>query len=155
MAKHEYTASIRWERGASVFSDNKYSRAHAWQFDGGATVRASSAPDSVPVPMSDPAGVDPEEALVASLSACHMLFFLYHACKQGFIVDRYEDDALGVMGRNPRGKISMLKATMRPRVTFSGRQPTAEELQALHHRSHEDCYIANSVNFEVVVEPTV
>lgn len=150
----EHLATVEWSRGDQAFGDNRYSRAHDWRFDGGAVVPASSAPSSVPVPMSDPAGVDPEEALVAALSSCHMLFFLAYAGKAGFTVDRYRDEAVGLLGKDERGKVSMTTITLRPAVTFSGEtRPDAAALDALHHRAHEACYIANSVRSEVRIEP--
>jgi organic hydroperoxide reductase OsmC/OhrA len=151
---HQYTATVTWERASGAkFTDNKYSRGHQWSFDGGASVRASSSPLVVPVPLSDAAGVDPEEAFVASLSACHMLFFLFHAAKKGFVVEKYEDAAVGVMGKNAEGRVAMLTVTLRPTITWGGdKQPTTEELDAMHHQSHLDCYIANSVRTEVTIE---
>jgi organic hydroperoxide reductase OsmC/OhrA len=150
----EHVATVEWRRGDQPFSDNRYSRAHDWRFDGGAMVRGSSAPSSVPEPMSDAAAVDPEEALVAAVSSCHMLFFLAFAGKAGFVVDRYSDDAVGRMGKDERGKISITELTLRPAVVFSGEsRPDAAALEALHHRAHEACYIANSIRAEVTVEP--
>lgn len=151
--QHEYSATVAWRRQAQErFSDNRYSRAHQWRFDGGAVVPASSSPLVVPL-YSAPANVDPEEAFVAALASCHMLFFLSYAARRGFVIESYEDQAVGVMGRNEQGREAMLKVSLRPRVVFSGdRQPSAEEIEVLHHRSHEDCYIANSVRTEVVVE---
>lgn len=150
----EHVASVEWSRDGQAFSDNKYARAHDWRFDGGAVVRGSSAPSSVPVPMSDPAAVDPEEALVAAVSSCHMLFFLGYAAKLGFVVDRYRDDAMGILGRDERGKMSITAITLRPEVVFSGDvQPDAAAIGDLHHRAHEACYIANSVRATVAVEP--
>ena len=153
MSTHEYTATIAWDRKGAKFTDQKYSRAHEWRFDGGTVVPASSSPWVVPVPASNAAAVDPEEAFVASLASCHMLFFLFHAAKKGFVVERYEDAAVGTMGKNAEGRTAMLRAVMRPRVTWEGRVPTAEELEALHHQAHLDCYIANSVKTDVAVEP--
>lgn len=155
MSTHEYTATVTWTRPADAkFSDNRYSRAHEWTFDGGTKVPASSSPLVVPVPMSVTAAVDPEEAFIASLSSCHMLFFLFHAAKRGFIVERYEDRAIGLMGKNAEGRTAMVKVVMKPAVTWGGdRQPDAATLEAIHHQSHLDCYIANSVNTEVTVEP--
>lgn len=151
---HSYDATVAWERGDQAFTDNRYSRGHRWKFDGGADVPASSSPFVVPVPMSDAAGVDPEEALVAATSSCHMLFFLSFAAKRGFIVDRYVDRASGIMEKNSEGRIAMTRITLRPEVVFSGaRQPTQEELDALHHDSHEHCFIANSLKSEVVLQP--
>jgi organic hydroperoxide reductase OsmC/OhrA len=148
-----YVATVVWTRAPDApFKDNKYSRAHEWRFDGGAVVKGSSAPSSVRVPLSDPTGVDPEEALVASLSSCHMLFFLAYAASAGLVIDRYEDDAVGEMGKNAKGKTAIVKVTLRPRVTWVGTPPGAEQVDELHHRSHESCYIANSVTAEIVVE---
>jgi organic hydroperoxide reductase OsmC/OhrA len=149
---HTYTATVRWQRGDQAFTDNKYSRAHDLMFDGGAVVRGSSAPSSVPLPYSDAAAVDPEEALVGALSSCHMLFFLAFAGKRGFRIDVYEDAAVGEMTKNANGKLFISKVTLSPRIVFSGdKRPTAEDVAAIHHRSHEECYIANSVRAEVVV----
>ena len=149
-----YTAVVAWEREGAVFSDNRYSRAHRWTFDGGITVAASSSPHVVPVPMSDPMGVDPEEAFVASLSSCHMLWFLSIAAKRGFVVDHYEDQAIGTLARNESGRLAMTRVVLRPDVAFSGpRLPTSEELSSMHEQAHHECYIANSVKTEVVVEP--
>lgn len=149
-----YEATVIWTRPADApFTDNRYPRAHEWRFDGGAVVPASSSPHSVRVPLSDPAAVDPEEALVAALSSCHMLFFLSYAAKAGFVVDRYEDQAVGEMGKNARGATAIVKVRLRPRITWQGAAPSAEQLEELHHRSHESCYIANSVTADVVVEP--
>jgi len=152
---HEYKATVSWRRGgAEAFTDGKFSRAHEWSFDGGVKVPASSSPLSVKVPFSRADAVDPEEALVAALSSCHMLTFLYLAYRQGFVVDSYDDDAVGVMTKNERGKLYVSKVTLRPAIAFSGaRQPSAAELAQLHHYAHEECYIANSVLTEVVVEP--
>ena len=149
----EHVATVEWARGDQAFADNRYARAHDWIFDGGAVVRGSSAPTSVPLPMSDPAAVDPEEAFVAALSSCHMLFFLAFAARAGFVIDRYRDTAIGVLARDDRGKTAMTVVTLRPDVAFSGSAPDAAALADLHHRAHEACYIANSVRTEVRVEP--
>lgn len=150
---HRYEARIAWNRNGAAFTDNRYSRGHEWSFDGGIKVPASSSPSVVPAPMSIAAAVDPEEALVASTSSCHMLWFLNLAAKQGFVIERYEDDAFGVMEKNSRGKLAFTRITLRPDIVFSGgRTPTGDELAALHHRAHDECFIANSLNFEVVVE---
>lgn len=147
----EFSATIEWARGDQPFSDKRYSRGHYWRFDGGLEVPASSSPLSVPVPMSVAANVDPEEALVASVSSCHMLWFLSIAAAAGLLVDHYADQAGGTMERDPRGKLSMTRIDLRPAIRFSGRQPGHEELVALHHRAHEECYIANSIRAEVTV----
>ncbi|EDY18916.1 OsmC family protein [Chthoniobacter flavus Ellin428] len=121
-------------------------------FDGGLTVPASPSPQVVPTPWSNPANIDPEEAYVASLSSCHMLTFLWLAGKAGFLVESYRDEAAGVMAKNERGSSWVSKVTLHPQIVWSGeKQPTAEEIDKLHHRSHEECYIANSVKTEVVV----
>jgi organic hydroperoxide reductase OsmC/OhrA len=152
---HEYKATVSWKRDGSAFSDGKYSRAHEWSFDGGVTVPASSSPLSVRLPYSRADAVDPEEAFVAAASSCHMLTFLYVAQKGGYVVDSYADDAVGVMTKNARGKLFVSKISLRPRIAFSGsKQPSAAELADLHHHAHEECYIANSVLTEMVVEPS-
>lgn len=146
-----YQATIMWEANGG-FRDGSYSRAHRWEFDGGASVPASSSPNVVPLPYSDPAGVDPEEALVASVSSCHMLWFLALAQKAGFDVASYRDVASGAMGRDERGKISVTRISLAPDIVFAGRQPSAAELAGLHHAAHESCFIANSLRTEIVVE---
>jgi organic hydroperoxide reductase OsmC/OhrA len=149
-----YVATVVWTRAPDApFKDNKYSRAHEWRFDGGAVVKGSSAPSSVRVPLSDPTAVDPEEALVASLSSCHMLFFLSFAASAGLVIDRYEDDAVGEMGKNANGRTAIVKVTLRPKIEWLGEPPSAEKLGELNHRAHEACYIANSVSAQVVIEP--
>jgi organic hydroperoxide reductase OsmC/OhrA len=150
----EYHARILWNRGDSRFTDNRYSRAHEWQFDEGVVVPASASPHVVRPPLSSQAAVDPEEALVASLSSCHMLTFLYLAQKKGFCVDSYVDAAVGVMEKNAQGRLAITRVTLRPDIRFSGeRLPNQADLDALHHAAHEECYIANSVRTEVSVEP--
>jgi organic hydroperoxide reductase OsmC/OhrA len=151
---HEYKATVLWTRGDAVFTDNRYSRGHVWKFDG-IEIPGSSAPSSVKLPYSVAEAVDPEEALVAAVSSCHMLFFLAFAGQDGFTVDRYEDAAVGAMTRNERGKLFVSKVTLNPAVTFSGaKRPAEDAVAALHHRAHEECFIANSVRSEVVVAPT-
>src|SRR5687768_2302911 len=150
----DHKATIVWQRDGAVFTDNRYSRGHVWQFDGGVEVQASSSPHNVRVPMSIEAAVDPEEAFVAALSSCHMLWFLSLAAKRGFVVDNYRDEAFGVMGKNDEGKQAITLVTLRPRVTFSGeRPPTTDELDELHHQAHEECFIANSVKAAVRCKP--
>ena len=152
---HEYTARVEWERNApEPFTDNRYHRRHRLLFDGGAEWAGSSSPAVVPQPMSDTSAVDPEEMFVASLSSCHMLWFLSIAAKQGFRVDRYADAAAGTMQRNAAGKVAMTQVTLRPQVVFGGGQlPTAAKLHAMHHQAHAECFIANSVNTDVRCEP--
>jgi len=154
MASH--TVEVTWVRGNQDFLSNGYSRRHVLRFDGGVVVPGSSSPQVVPVPMSDPAAVDPEEAFVASIASCHMLWFLALAAKKKFCVDRYADAAVGVMGRNAAGKEFISLVTLRPGVAFSGdRVPSLAELHALHHRAHEECFIANSVRTEIRCEPVM
>jgi organic hydroperoxide reductase OsmC/OhrA len=151
---HEYQATVEWQRRGAAFLDNKYSRGHTWHFDGGVAVPASSAPSSVPLPYSIAEAVDPEEALVAAISSCHMLFFLSFAAKQGFLIERYRDEAVGVMERNTDGKLYVAKVILNPEaIVEGGRQPSRDELDALHHRAHEECFIANSVKAEITVLP--
>lgn len=149
-----YFATIRWARNDEPFIDNRYSRAHTLTFDGGLAVRASASPHVIRPPYSDPAGVDPEEMFVASLSSCHMLWFLNLAASQGFTVDSYVDEAEGVMAKNAEGRLAMTQVTLRPRVIYSGAKlPDRDESDALHHAAHAECFIANSVKTEVVVRP--
>jgi organic hydroperoxide reductase OsmC/OhrA len=154
---HEYGAEVQWQRAPhEAFTDNRYSRKHRLRFDGGTEVPGSSSPSVVPLPMSDAAAVDPEEAFVASLAACHMLWFLSLAAQQGHVVDSYRDAAIGAMTKNAAGKLWISTVTLRPAVRFGGeRQPSAEALLQLHHRAHEECFIANSVKSEVRCEPLV
>jgi organic hydroperoxide reductase OsmC/OhrA len=150
----EHSASILWERREEGFLAGKYSREHSWHFDGGAVVAASAAPSNVPAPFSNPANVDPEEAYVASLSSCHMLWFLYLASRGGFQLDRYEDRAVGKMSQNEQGKLWISEVSLRPRIEWSGTQaPSPEEVEGLHHAAHEQCFIASSVKTEIRVEP--
>ncbi|WP_223668881.1 OsmC family protein [Kangiella shandongensis] len=149
----QYFATINWSRGDQKFFDNQYSRAHQWSFDGGAVVEASSSPHIVPLPHSVESNVDPEEAFVASLSSCHMLFFLSIAAKKRLVVDSYEDEAVGVMGKDEQGKEFVETVTLKPKAVFSGeKQPSAEVLEKMHHQAHELCFIANSVKTKVLTE---
>jgi len=149
-----YTAQLLWTRGEQPFTDRRYSRAHRLRFDGGVELPASSSPQVVPVPGSDPSAVDPEELFVASLSSCHMLWFLDLACRDGWCVDHYEDEADGVLARDAEGRQAMTEVTLRPRVRFAGdRRPDADAVAALHHRAHAACFIANSVRTDVRCEP--
>jgi organic hydroperoxide reductase OsmC/OhrA len=144
-------AEIIWEADGE-FASGRYSRRHQLRFDGGAAVLGSASPSVVPEPMSDPAGVDPEEALAASAAACHMLWFLSLAQSAGLDVSRYADKAEAEMGRVGPGKIAITRITLRPQIDFAGRQPDPAELEQLHHEAHERCFIANSLNCEIVVE---
>ena len=145
----EHTATIEWRRETPDFTYETYNRDHDWSFDAGTTVRASANPAY----LGSESCVDPEEAFVASLSSCHMLTFLAIACKKRFTVDRYRDEAVGVLGKDAAGSLALTKVTLRPKVTFGGeRTPTPEEVRQLHDRAHHACFIANSVKTEVVVE---
>lgn len=148
-----YTATVVWERAPEEpFTDNRYGRGHSWSFDGGVSVRASSSPHVVPR-YSDPSGVDPEEAFIASLSSCHMLTFLYLAAKRGLVVNRYADTAEGVMAKNDAGRFWVSQVTLRPRIDWEGSAPQADIVHDLYHAAHAECFIANSVRTEVRCEP--
>lgn len=155
MAEHRgsaHKAVVAW-RSDGAFASGRYSRAHVWRFDGGAEVPASASPDVVPVPMSNPAGVDPEEALVAAVSSCHMLWFLALAQQAGLDVESYADEAEGRMGRIGPGRYALAAITLRPRIAFAGGEPAPDLLARLHHEAHGKCFIANSLKTEVTVEP--
>ncbi|HSD52966.1 MAG TPA: OsmC family protein [Burkholderiales bacterium] len=150
---HKYEARIAWKRDGAKFTDNKYSRSHEWTFDGGVTVPASSSPLTVRLPYSVAEAVDPEEALVAATSSCHMLWFLSLAARRGFVVDSYSDDAFGVMDKNTDGKLAFTRITLRPKIAYAGEKtPSPAELESLHHAAHEECFISNSLKCEVLVE---
>lgn len=152
MAKCE--AGIAWERRGAVFTDRQYSRAHRWFFDGGVEVPASSSPGVVREPLSDPSAVDPEEAFVASISSCHMLSLLDIAARRGFTVERYTDEAAGLMRKNAEGKIAVTHVILHPRIAFAGdKRPTREDIEGLHRDAHEVCFIASSVKTDIHIEP--
>ena len=150
MSRH--VAELSW-RSDGEFASGRYSRRHEWRFDGGAIVTASASPDVVPLPMSDAAGVDPEEALVASVASCHMLWFLSLAQAAGVEVESYSDSAEGVMGRVAPGRLALTRIALRPKISFAGKPPSAEEVERLHHEAHDRCFIANSLKTEIVIEP--
>lgn len=148
----EHKATIRWQRNGTDFLKGKYSREHTWTFDGGFTVPASSSPSVVPLPFSNPACVDPEDAFVASISSCHMLTFIWLASKQGFLIEVYADEAVGTMVKDEKGVPWVGTVTLNPKIDFGGeRVPTTQELEHLHHLAHEQCFIANSVKTQVIV----
>jgi organic hydroperoxide reductase OsmC/OhrA len=147
----DYLATVEWRSDGS-FLDGRYSRAHWLSFDGGAVVPGSSSPHVVPAPMSDPAGVDPEEALVASVSSCHMLWFLHVARNWGLDVSAYRDEARGSMGKDDRGRMAMIRIVLRPEIDFAGELPDGGTLSKLHREAHDRCFIANSLRTEIVVE---
>jgi organic hydroperoxide reductase OsmC/OhrA len=149
----QYTAKISWKSdSAELFGKNQYSRGHTWTFDGGIEMPASSSPHSVRLPYSVENAIDPEEALVASASSCHMLTFLWIAARKGYVIDSYEDNAVGEMTKNTEGKQWISKITFDPKIAWSGNKiPTAEEIGEMHHQAHAECYIANSIKSEVQV----
>jgi organic hydroperoxide reductase OsmC/OhrA len=148
-----YTATVRWSGDdPGAYLKGRYHRGHEWAFDGGTVVPASAAPENVPPGTANEAGVDPEEALIAAISSCHMLFFLDYARRAGFAIASYVDEAVGVMEKRDDGKIAVTRVTLRPKIVWASDQPSADQLAELHHRSHEDCFIANSVKTEVTVE---
>ena len=146
-----YRATVEWKNDGG-FLTGAYSRAHILSFDGGASVHGSSSPSVVPPPMSDPTGVDPEEALIASASACHMLWFLSLAQSAGLEVAHYRDDATGRMGRDERGRMALIEIVLRPALEFAGDRPAPDALKALHDEAHEKCFIANSLRTAIRVE---
>ena len=149
----QYIATISWSRDGQKFTDNRYKRAHRWHFDGGETIRASSSPQVVPTPLSDSSAVDPEEAYVAALSSCHMLWFLSIAAKGGFIVEEYEDQATGKMENDNNGTPAIMEVTLNPLVTYHpDSAPTEKETTDMHQQAHKKCFIANSVKTEVKIE---
>jgi len=148
----EYKATIQWHRKSPDFLKGKYSREHSWSFDGGAKIAASSSPSVVPVPWSNPACVDPEEAFVAAISSCHMLTWLYLASRQGFQVESYVDEAVGVMTKGENGESWVSSVVLNPKIAFGGdKQPAPDEIERLHHLAHEQCFIANSVKTRIAV----
>jgi organic hydroperoxide reductase OsmC/OhrA len=148
-----YNVKITWKKKPDeAFIDNRYSRAHTWVFDGGIEMAASSSPHVVPLPMSDETAVDPEEAFIAAISSCHMLWFLSIAAGKKYLVERYEDDAEGVLGKNEEGKLAMTKVTLKPQVNFGGENiPSSEQIDELHVLAHEKCFIASSVKTQITV----
>lgn len=148
----QHTAIIRWQYSGHDFVKGKYSREHVWEFDGGISIAASPSPSVVLSPYSNPANVDPEEAFVAAVSSCHMMSFLYVASKAGVTVTSYNDHAVGDLTKNAAGKYWISKVTLQPRIEYAGITPSAEQVEHLHHAAHEECYIANSIKTEVVID---
>jgi organic hydroperoxide reductase OsmC/OhrA len=150
----QYVATVVWNKIATEnFIDNKYSRAHQWKFDGGTVIEASSSPHVVPLPYSHEANVDPEEAFIASISSCHMLFFLSFAANKNFTVESYMDQATGIMQIDNNKRMSMTDVTLQPKILFSGnKQPTKEQIEKIHHNAHKQCFIANSVNTKIHIK---
>ncbi len=149
----KYSASVFWKKkDTESYTDNKYSRKHTWAFDGGTEVPASSSPQVVPLPMSDASALDPEEAFVAAISSCHMLFFLSIAASSNYIIETYEDLALGIMSKNESGQMVMADIILNPKIIFSRQNiPSAEQITKLHDSAHKKCYLANSVKSTIKV----
>lgn len=150
MASYQATVSWKLQAGESF---PRYSRDHNWSFDGGLTIAASASPHVVPPPMSTPAHIDPEEAFIAAIASCHMLWFLHLAASAGFKVASYTDTAVGSMGRNEQKRMAITEVLLRPQVIFEGTAPDAETLAQLHEQAHEKCFIANSVSSKITVQP--
>ncbi|MEX0661841.1 MAG: OsmC family protein [Balneolaceae bacterium] len=151
-----YSATIIWKRDNQPFIDNQYKRVHKWEFDGGETVRASSSPNVVPAPLSDPSAVDPEEAFIASISSCHMLWFLSIAAKRGFVADHYSDTSEGILAKDSNGRLSITEVTLRPHVIYDKNSSPEEKINIkMHQQAHKKCFIANSVKTEIKVESTI
>lgn len=150
----EHTARIAWRHTEGEFLKGRFSRKHTWDFDGGLSVPASASPHVVPPPLSDPDGIDPEEAFVASLASCHMLTFLFLAYRSKFAVSGYTDDAVGFVEKNQEGSPWVSRVVLSPKVEFSGDpQPDDEQLQKLHEAAHRQCFISNSVRTDVTIRP--
>lgn len=146
----EHIAQLVWTRTTPDFDYRTYTRDHVWRFDNGSEIAASATPAY----LGNPALIDPEEAYVASLASCHMLTFLALATRKRFIVDRYEDKAVGYVEKNAEGKLAVTRVLLQPSVTFSGdKMPTADDLSQLHDMAHRECFIANSVLTEIEVKP--
>jgi len=149
----EHSIKLSWRNTGPEFLKGKYSREHTWTFDGGAVVQASASPSNVPGPWSNPAGVDPEEALIAAASSCHMLTFVWLAFRAGFQCDSYEDEAVGVVAKNETGAPWVSSISLNPRVVYGGPHlPTRGEQEGLHHQAHEQCIIANSVKSDIRIQ---
>jgi organic hydroperoxide reductase OsmC/OhrA len=149
----EHRATICWQNRQETFTDNQYSREHRWTFDGGVEVPASSSPLVVPEPYSNPACVDPEEAFVAALSSCHMLFFLAIAAQKDFRVEQYRDCAIGHMAKDEAGHLAITTVRLFPHVTFRGEpMPTVQQFEAMHEQAHHSCFLANSVKTQITIE---
>jgi organic hydroperoxide reductase OsmC/OhrA len=150
----EHKATIQWQWTGPDFLKGKYSREHTWTFGGGITVEASAALSNVPAPWADPKKVNPEEALVAALSSCHMLTYVYLAYKAGFQLDSYVDEAVGVMATDENGRPWVESITLNPRIAYTGQKlPSAADEEKLHHQAHEECIVANSLRTRVIVRP--
>lgn len=150
---NRYRATVRWHLQNGVFLQNKYSRKHRWYFDGGLEIPASASPHHVPESFCDLSAVDPEEAFVASISSCHMLWFLSLASRNNFIVEKYEDKAEGIMQENQERKLAITEVILRPVVQFEpGKLPDRSTFDKLHEQAHNRCFIAQSVKTEITID---
>lgn len=142
----EHSIDLSWSRGSGPFERGNYVREHEVRFEGGQTVRNSAASAYG----GDTAASNPEELLVAALSSCHMLTFLAVAANRGYVVERYEDHAVGLLEKNAEGKMAVTRAVLSPKVQFGGdKQPSAEDYATMQQRAHAGCFIANSVKTAV------
>jgi organic hydroperoxide reductase OsmC/OhrA len=145
----EHRATIDWQRSSADFTYMTYNRAHEWRFTA-TTVPASATKEY----RGDENRVNPEEALVASLSSCHMLTFLAVAAKRKLSLDSYRDEAVGVLEKNAEGKLAITRVTLRPQIKWSaGVSVSAADLEKMHHDAHAGCFIASSVKTQITVEP--
>lgn len=142
----EHRASIRWSRSNTPFEYDTYSRNHSWSISG-QQLKASAAPEF----RGEENHVDPEAALVAALSSCHMLTFLAICARKGIVVDDYQDDAIGYLEKNEIGKLAVTRVQLRPQISFSHEAPSPEELQKLHQQAHRGCFIASSVKTKIEI----
>ena len=145
-----HKVKITWQNEKEDFSYFEYDRTHTWEFEGGKKMQASAAPEYI----GKIEYVNPEEALAAALSSCHMMSFLYVASKKKFVVENYDDDAEALLEKNTNNKMAITKMYLRPKVIFRGDiQPSKEEIELLHQKAHEECFIANSVLTEIIINP--
>ncbi len=151
MSLHQ--ATVEWRRLGADFDYKTYDRGHWLAFGDDIRVPGTAARANIPATAPRSPGVDPEQAFVAAISSCHMLWFLHIACTAKLVVDRYVDNAAGTLEKNAEGKLAITRVALRPAVTFSGTQPDADKVRALHEQAHEKCFIANSVKTEISIEP--
>lgn len=150
----EYKAKIEWQL-AGEFRYETYSRSHSIDFGRGVRLAGNAGADNIPKTVAVASGADPEQQFIAALASCHMLWFLHLASRKNFVVERYVDEASGVLGKNAEGREAMTRVTLRPVVTFSGVPPTLGQFAQLHEKTHERCFIANSVKSEIILEPRI
>ncbi len=150
----EISTSIIWHKGKEeIFLDGQYKRTHQWIMKGGMILNASASPEIVPIPMSDPALIDPEEAFLSSVSSCHMLFFLSIAARKKLVIDSYQDTPIAIMGKNENGKMAVQSITLQPKVVFGeGKAPNEKTLNRIHQIAHANCFLANSINTKITIQ---